>query len=151
MPSPSLHFFCLFSTFCLFRCSTHPCMTHWVLHVDIQHLFVMHCCVDPPFFLSFVTALLNTGYFIVPPSLFKLSHGHPVLHCLLRHYVSTITGSRRSQNALSSPHVYVCILNTVKRRDSHAYTRDFTLRIGFSLSGSYWQKTLLFNSPLTVW
>lgn len=56
----------------------------------------MHCCVDPPFFLSFVTALLNTGYFSVPPSLFKLSHGHPVLHCLLRHcfndnWMSTFT------------------------------------------------------------
>lgn len=85
-------------------------------------------------------------------SLFKLSHGPPLLHCLLRHYVSTITGNRHSQNALSSPlRVYVCILNTVKRWDSHALTQDSTLWIGFLKSGSYWQKTLLFNCPLTVW
>lgn len=91
----------------------------------------------PPFFLRFVTALLNAEYFSVPLSLFKLSHGHPALRCLLRHYVSTITGNCRSQNALSSPRVYVCILNTVKRRDSHAHTRDSAFRIGFLLSGPY--------------
>lgn len=107
---------------CFFGSSTHHRMTHWVLQWVVCDTLLCR----PTFLSKFRNFFVEYRIFQCA-SLFKLSDGHPVLNCLLRHYVSAITGNRHSQNALSSPRVCVYSKYCQETRLARTHVRLYAL------------------------